>query len=164
MKSTASCTIEQWMRIKCKCMFIILIIGYWRKVPMDCLMMSGKAACSFTLQEAFRTGEGRMQMTRWISHTVKTESVDMRLATDLSVFAAHTTTQANSCVPPKKKLLKPKQIPNSRSHFLYLQLFHYTLSSLYYTIIFHSLPSTKKLCPLKPNFAHKCQNHIPPLR
>src|SRR5882724_4057813 len=34
---------------------------------------------------------------------------------------------------PKKKLLKPKQIPHSHSHFLYLQLFHYTLSTVFTT-------------------------------
>ena len=73
-------------------------------------------------------------MTRWISHTVKTESVDMRLATDLLVFAVHTTTRVNNHIPPKK-LLKPKQIPHSRSCSLYPQPFPlYTLHSLYYTL------------------------------
>jgi len=84
------------------------------------------------LQETFWTGEGGMWMMRWISHTVKTESVDTRLATDLSVFAVHTTTWANSHVPPQK-LLKPKQIPHSRSYSLYPQLFHYTLSTVFTT-------------------------------
>jgi len=110
------------------------------------------------------TGEGRMQMMRWISHTVKTESIDMRLATDLSVFAAHATTQANSCVPPKKLLKTPQTQTNPTLSFPFsvpTAIPLYTLHSLYYTIIFHSLPSAKQHCPLKPNFAHKYQNHIP---
>ena len=152
------------MRIRCERMFIIPVIRYWRKVLMDCLMMSCKATSSFALQETFRTGVGRMQ-TRWISHTVKTESVDMRLETDLSIFAAHTTTQTNICVPPKKKT--PQTQTNPPLSFPYsvpAAIPLYTFHSLYYTIIFHSLPFAKKPCPLKPNFAHKCQNHIPPPR
>jgi hypothetical protein len=78
---------------------------------MDFLMMPGKATCSFELQETLRTGEGGMWTTRWISHTVKTESVDTRLAMDLSVFTSHTTTQANSHVLPKRNSSNPNKSP-----------------------------------------------------
>ena len=99
------------MRIRCEHVFITLVIGYWCKVPMDYLMMPGKAARSFALQKAFRTGEGRVRTTRWISHTLKKKTVDTRPATDLSVFAGHTTTQANSCVPTQKQNPNPNKSP-----------------------------------------------------